>query len=254
MKLKEARNKIAASFQIDMPPRILLTGFIFVGVLSFLTKSALVTYLFNSAGSVYEIGFGFGGFIRSLHEHFSFVSCDTTCDYATRMPFFPFAIAALSFVSIDYITVAILKNALMSILTILSFWYLITNFSSSKYRPQIWLLVLLILAVSPPAAKHAAMIEYEEGVLTEFVAIWAAALYLLPPIGTYRQPHKIRVMSILLIGIATVIYMTKSSMVLIFSLSLIYVFKIIIDSRDKWLIATIIIALGVVLGWGGVIT
>jgi hypothetical protein len=250
--LERLEYRTVLARNICIPKKYFVSAFISIGICSCALKILTVTYLFQGDQDIYNIGFGFGGYIKSLSEHFSFASCaGQVCDYVTRMPFLPILVSALSHLSKNYIALAALKNITLSAAFFGSVWFLLKEFASKKTSIT-WLLCLATISLSPAVLKHAAMIEYEEGIITEAFAIWALSFYLLSKNTTHLnfKSDAVRMTYIILIISGLIAYLTKSSMIIIFIIGLYYTFLRSILARDWRLGVIIVCSLMITLSWG----
>jgi hypothetical protein len=176
--------------------------------------------LYGADLSVFNTGFGFGDYIRSLAEDGNFRSCSTlpfdpctpgTCTFATRMPGVPLLLAALAkLVGTQSVSVALAKCV---VLALLSSGFLAV-LSVDVNITTLGLVILYGLYFGPQPLKHGAALDYEEGVLIDLSLCLAIAVsYLLRP-GLTASPARRAAMAFAAVVIATIMYFTKTTALL----------------------------------------
>lgn len=187
-------------------------------------KQVLAWSMLSASQSLQDLGFGFGEYVRALLHHEGYVNCASEsgyCEHASRMPMLPLLMAGLALIADNQLTAALLKNLMLSALTLASIRHILKIPSltgRSLHIPG----SLAIAATAPALLKHAAQITYEEGLLIELLLIWLfyfiAALQLA---GEARQARaKLAGCLSALVLVASAILLTKSSMLLLWLLSL----------------------------------
>lgn len=201
-------------------------------------KWLLILHTLGSASTqVFETGFGFGGYVRGLLVDRSFHSCaalpfkpcdPSLCVYATRMPLLPLFYAALAkFLGIQSVQIAIAKCTLTA--------GLLTVFLRSLTRDMRFSIPAVLLAyalyLGPQVLKHAASLEYEEGLLVDLEACFAIAVaYLLTPDLTPVNAKRLGMAcAAVLLGTAMYFIKTTALPLLVVSIAL------VLSSRDlQW--------------------
>ena len=189
----------------------------------FLAEKQLAAIFFIPASTdITHLSFGFGGYIDGIINSGQFQSCnDISCSQVSRMPGLPLFVSALSVFSQDQQAVALIKNAIVSLLFIvlLGSVYL----TSGRYRNAVLMTVMATLPImifSPAIVKHASALTYEEGFILEFLPIWLIASLLALTAMIYRDSgvalDKMSAISILL---ASFLFAFKASMIPLLILS-----------------------------------
>jgi hypothetical protein len=231
-----ARAILAGSFALFLIGQI-------AAVLSFIPHHA----------NIFDLGFGFGGYIRSLTQHGQFAACiGATCPKALRMPLLPLFYSAISFITTDQRTIALIKVVLLAAILLSWFLYLLQMHRSlSRHATQAWSVIGLLLALSPAVAKHASALSYEEGVLLEVLLLWTYSYLLLILIDRNEEwSGRGRSLAIATIALATIAHLAKSSMALVLLLSAIVTLLIAIRRRDLSVALALGLCVSVVAGWG----
>ncbi|HTY51397.1 MAG TPA: hypothetical protein VMB48_17060 [Steroidobacteraceae bacterium] len=171
--------------------------------------------------TVFGIGFGFGDYVRNLHDRGVFQSCSALpfrschpglCVNATRMPGLPLLYTGIaSVVGLKASSVAIAKCCLVALLLGTLLWLAARDFHVGLGG----VLLLYPLYLGPQPLKHAATLEYEECLLLGlFAALAITLVYLVRP-GPGASDHRRPWMAVAAIAIATAMYFTKSSTMLV---------------------------------------
>jgi hypothetical protein len=190
------------------------TTFIAVTILIGLAESLVLAHHHTASDgwrSIYDVD-GFGEFVRSLRERGEYRDCygndngfwdnfwGHVCFSASRMPFNPFFLAGLSFVSLKPIIVLVLKNIV---------FFLISAFAFVQARRMFvtpWPVVVIsaiIFYLNPLNARVAAAVDYEEGYIYHLLP-WLFIILA----TQHRRGWEIMVLSLVLFALVLV----KSSM------------------------------------------
>jgi hypothetical protein len=187
---------------------------------SLIPKYFLIVHTLGAGTDIVQTGFGFGDYIRGLLTDGSFRSCAATpfaqcasgtCNYATRMPLLPLIYAGLArLAGTGAITVALAKCTLGAGLLEVFLLALVRD-----VRLPLHAVALAYgLYLGPQALKHAASLEYEEGLLVDLEACLAiAAGYLLRPELTLSAGRR-RAMVFSAVVLATALYFIKTTTLL----------------------------------------
>lgn len=239
-----ARDATARALLISLP------------LLALVPKLWLIRHSLDAGSlSVFDTGFGFGNYIRSLAEEHAFRSCSLLpfdpckpgiCVRATRMPGLPVLLAMLSWVvGTGTAAVAAAKCTLLAILSTVFLAAL-----SRDVRITIWgVLILYAMYLGPQALKHGAALVYEEGVLVDLSLCLAVALAyaMRPELSTSQTRRASMIMAAA--GIAVVMYLTKTTALL----TLAVVIGLVLTSGDLQMrgkLACIILVAVPVGAWG----
>ena len=174
--------------------------------------------------SILDLGFGFGGYVRSLVEGGRFAAClEPACARAARMPLLPLLYAAFAHASHDQRLVALMKDVAV---TLPAGWVVFLGWDVHR-RDHPWagrLLVaaLALLCLSPPFLKHAGGVTYEEGVLACLFPAWLYGLAALASVerGAGAPPRKVAQLAGGVVVLGALCFLTKDSMALVLALSL----------------------------------
>jgi hypothetical protein len=202
-------------------------------ILSIVPKYLLIEHSYPAEEKIFDPQFadrqlGFIGYTESLVRDDRFrtcpvspyVSCDPkACAYATRMPVVPWLIADLSrLVGFSTIDVAVAKVILTSLLASIFLAILSLDLRLSVGR----VILLYGLYFGPQVLKHAASLEYEEGVLVDLIFCFAIAVsYLIRQDLTGSTPRR-NFMALAAVVLACIMYFAKTTMlpVLVVTLAL----------------------------------
>ena len=187
-------------------------------LLAFLAKLFLITRVFYAhGGTVADVGFGFGDYAQNLLHGAGYRSCRTPpftpcdpalCVYATRMPALPYLLAGLAAVAGDsLVRIAVLKAALLSLL-VFGFLRLLT----ARVRPGPAGVLLLALALlGPQVIKHSAILDYEEGFITELMLCFGIAVGLALRDRSARGADRVQLAAVALL-LAGTMYLMKTTL------------------------------------------
>ena len=227
----------------------------FMPLVALVPKYLLIVHTFGGTSSeVFDTGFGFGGYVRSLFDDGHFRSCVVTpfagcdpglCVYATRMPLLPLLYAGLAkLVGTKSIAVAIAKCTLTAaaLTTFLLLLARDVRFSAAA------VLLAYALYFGPQVLKHGASLDYEEGVLVDLEACLAvAALYLLEP--TLSAVHAKRaLMGLATVLLATALYFIKTTALL----TLLVLLALLLSDRElgwRFKLVTLLCVLAPFAAW-----
>jgi hypothetical protein len=199
--------------------------------------------------TIFDLGFSFDPYVRSLHEGLGFVSCmEKVCDHSSRMPGLPLFLGAISNLTASLRVAALIKAVLLSALV-----YLCCRGISERLIARthahfaFYAAVAAFILFAPNLIKHAAVAHYEEGYVLEILAISAvSALMLLS--GNPREAVWGRY--VIPIVAASAAYLFKSSLILIwFSTSLIVVYVAFASQRKALGGALVALSLAAPLSW-----
>jgi hypothetical protein len=190
--------------------------------------------LYAGDPSIFDTGFGFGGYVRSLAEEGTFRSCSFvpfdpcnagTCTFATRMPAIPILLASLvKLVGARSVLVALAKCIVMALLSTA----FLAVLSLDIQITTVGLLILYGMYFGPQVLKHGAALDYEEGVLIDLSLCLAIAVsYLLRPQQTTSAGRR-AAMAVGAVVLATVMYFTKTTALL----TLLVVLTIVLTSQN----------------------
>jgi len=215
----------------------------------------LAAFVFTPANeSIFHISFGFGGFIESLDTVGKFISCtDGFCTYATRMPALPMFFAAIGLVTKNMLIAALVKSLILSVVVFFGFRYLIRQQAGpNAHKTGVWFFVALVLAFSPTVIKHASTVHYEEGFLIELLFLWCFAFLvavqqLASPVLDRSRRDGVLMLALVLSALA---YLFKSSMIVVFALTLLLAGVWLMRGRSRRVLVTAVLCLACLIGWG----
>lgn len=182
-------------------------------------KLLLASVLITPGRDVSELGFGFGGYVEGLLTQGQFAADDgDLCLRSSRMPGLPATVALLAQVSRDWITVALLKNALWSAGFAALAIYFARSVGDAGGRIRAVISVsMMVFSLSPALVKHAAMITYEEGFITELLILYAIAFLMTARAASSRSnPGRLGVAPALVALLGVCLFMFKESMLPVF--------------------------------------
>ena len=200
---------------------------------------------------VSSIPYQFGAYASSLLDHGDYADCTSVpCIRASRMPVLPWVLAALGRLSRSARTVAFLKNILVSVLTAaVLLWFVDIHARLFPGSGAAWLL-LLPLALAPPFARHASSIFYEEGLLAEFLVSWSLLFMAGVVVWAKRDRAEGAPVVLACLLFATVIYLTKDSMLFVLLGSLALGALWTVRFREPRTLAALVLSLAALLAWG----
>lgn len=220
-------------------------------------------YYFSYEQNIFNLSNIFGGYIESLYKYQEFKSCNlnnhysifdngtVSCAYSMRMPILPYLYYLFSFISKKYLIIAILKNILLSLVFLILFKIFYKKIKLiNKNILYIFNFSLLLIFISPVVIKHSSNISYEEGIILELIILWSLFFLLSCYYISRKSTKKNELTPILVILLSTVIYFTKSSMLLCLLISIIISFIWLKKENNLKIILTILISLSLVLIWG----
>jgi hypothetical protein len=219
-----------------------------VVALAFLEKLWVITHaLYPTPAHIHDVLFGFSGYVHSLLEHGVYRSCDYlpfipisngTCVYTTRMPALPALLVGLSYiVGTNMAAVATAKAAIMSALLgfVMFVW---------ARNARVTFAAVLVTAISllgPQVVKHAAVIDYEEGLLVELMACHAILLGVLL---VRPGPWAIRETAIACVGLVVLAglgYLAKTTILPFLIMTMVFC---AVQLRSRPSLAAAVVALG----------
>ena len=240
---------VSARVAASMPA--ITGGRIVLGLVAWmlLLKLAAVAAFTHSGEDIFNLGFSFDPYVRSILDGRGFVSCDTGgCDVSSRMPALPYFMAAMAKVTTSLRVASILKALLLSGLLYLAIRGVERCLVIRKPIHAIaYTLLGLFVVMSPNLVKHAAAINYEEGFLIELVAInFLGVMMLLAP-GP-AAPGVARF--VIPVAAASVAYLFKSSQVLVWLATVGIVLGVAIRAR-RYTLASLLLVLALAgpAGW-----
>jgi len=225
--------------------------FHFVFLIYVIEKFILAVLTIKSGTSIYDLGFSFGGYIESLSTGNGFSYMHKGLEiYSSRMPLIPLITSFFGFISEDQLVVALIKNFFCSAIFYALIISLRKTIESDILKLFSYLLILLSISVIP--VKHICQITYEEGYVIELLVIWFIIIYAFA--GKAIKPEYTEKNVSILILLGSIIFLFKSSMILIFLLSWIPLIACIIQKKVRktrlvFLAAAVIISCGSIFSW-----
>jgi hypothetical protein len=208
-------------------------------------------YFVPTSESVFQLGFEFGPYVETLVRNGVFASClGDACNKASRMPIIPLFYSALAAISTSALFVAIAKDLIISLIFLVSFYFLLNSQRNfHRYAVVIWCIVGAVLCVSAPVVKHTGAVTYEEGILIEIIALWAYSL-LLAVVSVSQKVLTARKILIFNVALAFFAFMTKSSMLLLFIVSVCFCGWHAVRYRSVTAVSVIFVCIMLVVVWG----
>lgn len=202
--------------------------------------------------SIYHISFGFGAYVEGILVDGRYQGCvDGICTSAARMPAQPLFFAAIGVVSTSLMIAALVKAILLSTLVIWSFRYLLRlQVGSDRLKTGVWFFVGGVLVLSPVVLKHIVTVHYEEAFLIEILFVWAFAfLVALRQLasGAAERNNGVVVLAVTLSSLA---YLFKSSMILVFALTLLLALCWWLRGHSRAVLVTAVVSLAPMAAWG----
>jgi len=186
---------------------------ILIGLMCLL-KLAAIFILIPADRPIFELGFSFDPYLRSLYDGKGFESCvPQACDHASRMPGIPYFLYALTPFTLSMRVAAIIKALLLSLGVYLACRGLPEQLTAKRpWHVACYGLVAAFVIFGPNLIKHASVTHYEEGYVLELLAITALSLFML-----LLSPLKEASLWRFAIPIitASIAYLFKSSLILV---------------------------------------
>jgi len=201
-------------------------------LLALIPKYFLIQRTLGATGAqIFDTGFGFGDYVRSLLTDGSFRSCSTSpydgcsapvCNYATRMPGLPVLYAVLTkVVGSKSASVALAKSTATAGLLACLLWV----FGRNARLSIVAVVVLYALYFGPQALKHGASLDYEEGLLLDLELCLAVAVTYLLRVELTASRVQSTAMAIIAVLLATAMYFVKATALLTLVMVLLLVFS-----------------------------
>lgn len=243
--LSKLGNTVARSPLFATPGRIAA----WIVLIIFLLKLVSVTVFISSARSIFDLGFSFEPYVRSLYEGNGFKGCeDYGCHYSSRMPAVPYFLAGMAMLTKSYKVAAYIKVVLLS----LASFFAVRAFARA-FRPSgatavgTTLLITGLLMFSPSLTKHMGALHYEEGYLVELVAIAVLLTLAFLLQARERLQASVAVGAVLAAALG---YLIKSSQVLVLvAVSIIVVSAAFAAGRRGLAAGLLALALAAPAGW-----
>ncbi len=239
-----ARHFLSRPFVLK-PRRVFLALVILMAVL----KLVAVFVYVPGDRSIFDLGFSFDPYVRSLHDGLGFQSCVAeNCDHSSRMPGLPLFLGLISTFTTSLRIAAIIKAILFSVLVYLTCRGIGERLVvRSPFHFAFYAAVTAFIVLAPNLIKHASVAHYEEGYVLELLAITAvSALTLISADpkniswGRYAVP----------IVAASAAYLFKSSLILVwFATSLIMVYVAFASARKSLAAGLTVLALAAPTSW-----
>ena len=196
--------------------RVILTGGEVVALLVVLMavlKLAAVWFFVPATRTIFDLGFGFDPYVRSLVEGRGYVSCGGAgCDVASRMPGLPLFLAAFAPLTTSLRLVDAVKVLLLSLLVYLAVRGIDRRLAVRQcWQAGLYIAIGLFLVLSPNLIKHASAAYYEEGYVLELLAITAVCLFFVAVAPREASAGRY----VAAIAAASVCYLFKSSLILV---------------------------------------
>ncbi len=196
--------------------RVILTGGQVVALLVVFTavlKLAAVWLTVPAARTIFDLGFGFDPYVRSLVAGRGYVSCGAGgCDVASRMPGLPLFLAAFAPLTTSLRFADAAKVVLLSLLVYFAVRGIDRRLAVRQcWQAGIYIALGLFLVLSPNLIKHASAAYYEEGYVLELLAITAVCLFFVAVAPREASAGRY----VAAIAAASVCYLFKSSLILV---------------------------------------
>ncbi len=209
---------------------------------------AVLVYV-SPTRSIFDLGFFFDPYLKSLYAGNGFESCDLpVCDHSSRMPALPYFLYALSPFTLSLRAAAVVKVCLLSALvyfTCRDFALRITARTPLQFAFYAGATLFLIFA--PTLVKHMATMHYEEGYLIEIQAVTVVTtLMLLSRVGKDLRWRDCAIPVL----VASLGYLFKSSQILVWAVVAVVVVSVALASSRRGMAAAMVaLALVAPLSW-----
>ena len=221
-----------------------------LAVLFWAEAIASVFLIVPPSGTLFNLSFGYGPYMKQMLTVGQFADCShAVCDRATKMPFAIMLMSLLGTISQSEVWVAVMKTLLFAFVTILgcsAIWA-----QQRRAYPRVffaWVIVLIALLLSLPAAKHIGQITYEEGYSIPLLFMLGL---MAPLLNSNRLSVDIKdryAKASLALGAA--LYLIKPALLLIFIWTMLAVVWLIVRRGRRSLVLALILALMVPVSWG----
>ncbi len=199
---------------------------------------------------IFALSYEFGPTSASLLQAGRLADCSyTPCRRANRMPMLPAVLSALGEFSTLARPVAVMKNLFMALATgVLLAWLLRAHGRIYPGHGWAWA-CLLPLAVLEPILRYSSAIQYEEGLLTEWLPLWTLAFLL--SVACWRRGLRDGPgLAAGALALSTLMALTKSSLLAAWFLSLAPALAWAARTRSRWLAAVTVACLLALAAWG----
>lgn len=193
---------------------------------------AIAAYV-PSGQSIFQLGFSFDPYLRSLYEGKGFVGCeDFGCHRSSRMPAVPYFLYALTPLTLDLKVAAFIKATLLSILS-----FLVLRDFARRLTAETPLhfafngIVILFLVFAPSLIKHMTVLHYEEGYLIEIVTLTGISSMSVLMRGKDALTLRAALVPVLLAALA---YLTKSSQILVLVMVIVIIVSAALHAGRRW--------------------
>jgi len=201
--------------------------------------------------TVYQLDYQFGPYAYFLSHDGAYEDCTTApCRRASRMPLLPCLLALCARASDSARAAACAKNLALTLLC----GFCVARFMGlhARYFPGSgrWWLLLLPLALAPPLARLACMVNCEEGLLLELLFAWAF-LFLYAALAWVRgQRGDAGRLVVGCLLAATLAYLAKDAMLLVWLASLALAGAWALRQGSRRVGAAVLLSAACVAGWG----
>jgi hypothetical protein len=241
--------RIMQFLAVPVLPRLVIAV---VLALSFI-KLLLVPSFYHLDIPVSEILFGFGPAAHAVATTGSMVACPPLfldlpgleCAFAERMPLMPYIFAAaIKLVGDSALRLAILKTALLDLLLLYFLWRWLVIIGADRFT----LMLIALVFVGPQFMLHSFSPHYEEGFLIQLLAL----LLIIQFAYVWGRENELARWAQLpvYIAVSAAIYLLKSSMILVFAWSFVFLITLMRLRTPVRLAAAVAMCLPLLL-WGG---
>jgi hypothetical protein len=191
-----------------------------LGILFWLASCLSAIFFISPQQTVQQLMFGFGPYVAEMLRHGAYADCsNVNCDHSSRMPFVVLFVSFLSLASEHARIVAVLKTLTLGTITLAALRHLWIKAHSAL--PNLFLSLAgcgIVLLCSAPVIKHVGNVNYEEAFSLPFMFLLGISL---PLSLSNAVPALFRKeMSYWSIAVGVILYLTKSSLLLIFIVTL----------------------------------
>lgn len=217
----------------------------------FVVTVLVVVRAFQPDGIDRDTDFGFLSYSKSLVTTGEWKSCTTEyCNYASRMPLLALLHTAIFLFPISPSKFAYLQTFVLGLVTSALYIYLFRLYIQCGWGTKtIWFFLGAVITLLGIAAKHAAVIKSEEGVIIWLMVPLSLAIALLPSKAAAKD-HNLGTLCIITSILVIILYFAKSSMILISLICILYVLSLGVRHRSKIAVLSALIALTMPITWG----
>jgi hypothetical protein len=220
-----------------------------LGFAFWLSAMAAGLLLIAPVRTVFDLGFGFGPYVREMLTHGRYADCSyAVCDHASRMPLLVFIASGAGAISRSARWAALIKDVVFAAATLVTLAWIWRRLPPSRWAFPIWAGVGTMLLIGLPVAKHAGQLAYEESISLPLLFLLGVALPLALSSTLVMQDRERLLIGAVTLGV--LLYLLKSSLLLVFGVVLVAALMWAVLNRSRAVMIAVLLSLIAPLGWG----